>query len=84
MPRYYQPYSSTSALVIEKGKKLSDIQKLKPQQVAIIEKWIRDENKNPDDVVFVPLMGKFNFGLVMLDAKTGEIVGMEGIDPTWY
>ena len=84
MPRYYQPYSSASALAIEKGKKLSDIQKLKPQQVAIIEKWIRDENKNPDDVVFVPLMGKFNFGLVMLDAKTGEIVSMEGIDPTWY
>ena len=84
MPRYYQPYATVAKTAVAKGKKLSDIRQLKPQQAEILSKWIRAEKRNPDDVVFVPLKGRLGYGLVMLDAKTGNIVSMEGIDPAWY
>jgi hypothetical protein len=27
---------------------------------------------------------RLGYGLAMLDAKTGEILSMKGIDPSWY
>ena len=84
MSRYYQPYATVAKTAITKGKNLSDIRRLKPQQAEILSKWILAEKRNPDDVVFVPLQGRLGYGLVMLDIKTGNIVSMEGIDPSWY
>ncbi len=84
MPRYYQPYATVAKTAVARGKTLADIQRLKPQQVEILSQWIRAEKRNPNDVVFVPLMGKNSYGLVMLDSKTGDIVSMEAIDPAWY
>jgi hypothetical protein len=83
-PRHYQPYATTAAMAIAEGKPLSTIQAKAPRQAKIVEDWLRAEGKEPGAVVFVPLKARLGYGLAMLDAKTGDILSMKGIDPEWY
>lgn len=84
MPRYYQPYATATKTAIEKGKKLSSIQAANPAQGKLVADWIQSENRDAGQVVFVPLKCRLGYGLVMLDEKSGEIISMKAIDPSWY
>jgi hypothetical protein len=83
-PRFYQPYSTVVATAIAQGKPLSAIQAAAPEQAKTVEEWLHAEGKDPAAVVFVPVKARLGYGLAMLDAKTGEILSMKGIDPSWY
>jgi hypothetical protein len=84
MPRYYQPYIAAAPAVADHGRTLPMIEKSSPQQAKVLLDWIRSENRKPNTVCFLPLKAKLGFGLVMLDVKTGAIIGMKAIAPSWY
>lgn len=72
-PSYWQPYNAKDAL--EKARPLSVLYKQYPKQVQDIDKAIRNMGHTADALRFIPLLSRKENWSVLLDAKTGEIVG---------
>lgn len=84
MPRYYQPYNEAAQAAAASGITLARVQQIKPLQAKELLDWTKAKKRKPDTVTFVPLNGRLGYGLVMLDARSGDIVSMKAIDPSWY
>ena len=79
-PSYWQPYSDSAKLALKRSRPLSDLLKHYPDKVQDINKTIKKISRVASDLRFLPLVARETNWSVLLDAKTGEIVGFVQYD----
>ena len=79
-PSYWQPYSDSAKLALKRSRPLSDLLKHYPDKVQDINKTIEKISRVASDLRFLPLVARETNWSVLLDAKTGEIVGFVQYD----
>jgi hypothetical protein len=75
MPKYYVPYESDLAQVIKRVQSIDQLKKLNPTLGSEIDRAIVGLGKAQSDVGFLPLKGAHKDATVILDKKTGAILG---------
>ena len=79
-PSYWLPYSDSAKLALKRSRPLSDLLKHYPDKVQDINKTIEKISRVASDLRFLPLVARETNWSVLLDAKTGEIVGFVQYD----
>lgn len=74
-PSYWQPYGHSVKAVLEKARPLVYLYRQYPSHVQDIKVEVRKTGRTAEDLKFVPLMARKTDWSVLLDAKTGVIVG---------
>lgn len=74
-PSYWQPYSDSARAAVERSRPVSDLLKHYPDHVQAIKQEIKKTGRTAAELRFLPLVARETNWSVLLDAKTGEIVG---------
>ncbi len=74
-PSYWQPYSSSARAAVERSRPVSDLIKHYPYHAQAINQEIKKTGRMADELRFLPLVARETNWSVLLDAKTGEVVG---------
>ena len=80
-PQFYVPYSDRAIDAAKDGELLRDLLKRRPETQSEFNSFLRKIGRNSDDVAYFPLVAKAKTITVLVDAKTGAILGMVPIDP---
>ena len=81
LPKYYAPYSENVAEVLKEAKPLAKLRKLSASHNQSVEDFLQKQGKPEQNYAYVPIWARLDFMTVVLDAKTGAVVGMLDVDP---
>lgn len=76
LPKYYVPYAQQQKKAAAKGRPLADAVKDGGALAAHIQKYLAPTGRNAADLKFMPMQTRRGWGLVLIDAGTGEIVAL--------
>ncbi|AZP10995.1 TfpX/TfpZ family type IV pilin accessory protein [Undibacterium parvum] len=79
-PSFWQPYSLSIPDVLSKARPLSSMYSAYPKRVAEIKEELKKINRLPDDLRFLPLTGRQENWSILVDAKSGEVLGYLPVD----
>jgi hypothetical protein len=79
-PSFWQPYSLSIPDVLSKARPLSSMYLAYPQRGAEISEELKKINRLPDEVKFLPLTGRQKNWSILVDAKSGEVLGYLPVD----
>lgn len=79
-PSFWQPYSSSAKDALGRSRPVSVLINHYPAQAEAIAKETKRIARSVDDLRFLPLVARESNWSVLLDAKTGEIVGYVQFD----
>ena len=80
-PEFWSLYAEKQKMALEKSHPLEDLRKARPESTSTIDQLVNESGGDIDQLRFVPALlpnGQFT---VILDANSGEVVGMLMIDP---
>lgn len=84
-PKFYVPFEQGVAQVNYRFKLLSELRPDKPEVAAKVQQWLTANNRQADDVRWLPLQLQSGAGsrawTVLLDAKTSRPIGALDVDP---
>ena len=80
-PEYYVDYESEAQTVLAHSENLGILRSTSPAAVPIVNKWLAKQHRSESDVVWVPVVARISSLTMLLDAKTGEVLGAVPIDP---
>lgn len=81
LPKYYVPYADIAADVLKKARLLSTLGKDKPGAGDAVRSFVARSGRPESDFVYVPLVGRGDTMVAVLDARAAKIVGYLPIDP---
>jgi hypothetical protein len=80
-PQYFVPYAELAAEALERSKPAARLRKAHPEEAAEIDAALRRAERGIDDVRYLPLKARARDYSVLLDAKTGAILGFAKVNP---
>lgn len=80
-PRYYLEYASHAPQMLTHAKSLEALQKALPNATETINAWLSAQSRTTNDVVWLPLTGARATLTILLDSRSGEVLGTLPIDP---
>lgn len=80
-PQYYVPYAELVGEAVKRSKPISELRKRHPEEAVRIEGDLKRLGRSEDDTRFLPLRARKKDHCVLLDAKSGEVVGFLELDP---
>ena len=80
-PDLYVPYESMKAQVAKAAKPLAELAKRQPQDAPVIKSFVTASGRTEDAVGFVPMKARNRDMAVVVDKKTGDIVGIVPVNP---
>lgn len=99
-PQYYVPFDQVKNRALNIGKRADDLivtSRLAStpggaiknkfgrfERPELIRSWSGDLNMSTERIVLIPLKGSTDYGVVAVNADSGDILGARAIDPWWY
>jgi len=81
MPEYYVEYQEMIPEILANSFPLLAGKNASEQAVSIMRDAAKNYGKNPDDVHFMHLGSARGFAVMLVDAKTGQVIGPVNVDP---
>jgi hypothetical protein len=81
MPEYYVEYQEMIPDILANSFPLLAGKNASEQAVSIMRDAAKNYGKNPDDVHFMRLGSSRGFAVMLVDAKTGQVIGPVNINP---
>ena len=80
-PRYYAPYDAVRDQVKAAAMPISRLRKINPAKAAEVDRAIASMGKKEEELRFLPLRAGKQDVAVLVDAKTGDVLGYAALDP---
>jgi hypothetical protein len=80
-PQHYVPYDSVRGEVRDKALPLETLRKRNPARAGEVASTLTSLGRKEDEVRFLPLRAGRAYLAVLVDAKTGEILRITGLNP---
>lgn len=80
-PDMWMDYSAALPQVMAAAKPLSALLKMIPESREPVQKALRETEIQTQDVVYLPLVSRMHFSVVLLDIKTGLPLAYIAVDP---
>jgi len=81
LPDLYVPYEDEKAHAGEKAKPLAELAKTQPQDAPVIKSFVTGSGRAEDTIGFLPMKARNRDMAVVVDKKTGDIVGIVPVNP---
>lgn len=82
LPKYYVSYDKVVPALLKRAKPLAQLHKINPQAGLILDRWLAKHRTQTDaNTVWLPLMTRRTSLIMLVDGKTGTILGALPIDP---
>lgn len=81
LPRYYVPFSDVVADLKAKAQPLDALLKAKPDAKAEIDRAIARSETRRERLAWVPVLGRLEAGVALVDLARGEVVAVVPVDP---
>jgi hypothetical protein len=81
LPDLYVPYEGVKARAGEKAKPLAELAKRQPQDAPIIKSFVTGSGRTEDAIGFLPMKARNRDMAVVVDRKSGDIVGIVPVNP---
>jgi hypothetical protein len=81
LPDLYAPYSAARAEAAQKARPLAELIKRQPGDAATIRAFLAQAGRTEDGVAFLPMKARNQDMTVLVDKKTGDIVGIVPVYP---
>jgi hypothetical protein len=81
LPQLHVPYYTMANEVMGKSRPIDELKKVNPTQAAEIDAWIAKRGYNEQTAKFQPIRISASEFVVMLDAKTGAVIGIAPFRP---
>lgn len=79
-PDLWQPYEQAIPVILKAARPISLLKSRFAAQGEQIDDAVALTKRNPQEIVFVPMVGRKTFWTVLLDAKSAEILGYMPLD----
>ena len=80
-PDLYVPYEDVKTLAGKAGKPLAELAKHQPQDAPLIKSFISGSGRAEDAIGYLPMKARNHDMAVVVDKKTGDIVGIVPVNP---
>ena len=80
-PDLWQPYANAIPDILKAAKPVRELKARHKDQSQTIDELLRGEGRNPENVVYLPLIGRKSFWTAFLDPVTADIVATLPLDP---
>ncbi|APV51717.1 hypothetical protein BWI17_19715 [Betaproteobacteria bacterium GR16-43] len=80
-PQYYVPYEQLAQQAAKKAKPLAALRKQVPDASAEIDRAVAKAGKAESELAYLPVKGRARVYSVVLDAKSGAILGFAEVNP---
>lgn len=80
-PQYYVKYEVLAAQALKRAKPVSDLRRRHPDEAALIDTALQKAGRRDDDTRFLPLKARSRDYSVLLDARSGAVVGFIELIP---
>jgi hypothetical protein len=80
-PQYYVDYEMLAAKALGKSKPYSVLRRRHPESLAVLDKRLAELGKREEEVRFLPLKARKTDYCVLLDAKSGAVLGFLELYP---
>ena len=81
LPRYYVPFAEIVADLKAKAQPLAALEKRKPEAKAAFDKAIAASGVPRASLAWVPVIGRLEVGVAIVDTTRGEVVAVVPVDP---
>jgi len=81
LPDLYVPYSTVRAEAAQRARPLAELTKRQPGDAARLKGFLADNGKTEDAVGFLPMKARNVDMTVIVDKKTGQVVGIVPVYP---
>ena len=81
LPKYYRPYGTAKEKQLKNAQPLETLRHKKPQYETLISDWLAKSGRSPDTVAWLPLTSRKTDMVMLIDAKTAEVLQPLAIDP---
>jgi hypothetical protein len=81
LPELYVPYSAVRGEAAQKSRPLAELTKRQPGAAATIRGFLADAGRTEDAVAFLPMKARNVDMTVIVDKKTGDVVGIVPVYP---
>jgi hypothetical protein len=81
MPKYYSDMETSSAIFLAKAKPLDALKAIKGNDPAAIAEFVKTLGRELSTVKYVPLKGKSKNAVLVVDAKTGQLLSIAQFKP---
>lgn len=86
LPELYVPYEEVAPDAVKKAKPLSRLRSQNaahPDELADLDRLVAKSGRPIDDLGYLPLQVRNGSMSVIVDGKTGAVLGMVALDPWW-
>jgi hypothetical protein len=80
-PEYYVPYSDESPNLLSRASPLASLRTSKPAAGPLLDAWLKEQQRDESKVVWLPVIARKAGLTMLLDAKSGAVLGALPIDP---
>jgi hypothetical protein len=80
-PKYYLPYSPNSRATLRKSRAVADLRALNPAEGGRIDRFLDEHGRSDATVRYLPVRTRGEFLTAMLDAESGEFLGLLALRP---
>jgi len=81
MPKYYADYADVAQMLLGKAKSLDELKMLHDENAPIVDAWLSDHQRNPADIVWLPLNARRANLAMLLDKRTGQPLDAVSANP---
>lgn len=83
LPEHYRPLDALRATMLEQLRPMGELRKLNELDEAAWQKLLAEFGRAEADLGYVPMAAKVQDGAAILDAKTGELLGLRLLTPNF-
>ena len=81
MPQFYVEYRQVALKLLANARPLKADNGVSAEAAAALQEAARGYGRQPEELRFMPLRSSRGFAAMLLDGKTGEVVGPADVDP---
>lgn len=80
-PKFYVDYDDEARNLLARAKRLESLRKRRPQAAYQLDRWLDKHSRKDMDVAWIPVVARESSLTMLLDSKTGAVLGALPIDP---
>jgi hypothetical protein len=81
MPKYFVDYSQVAKKLLTKSKLLEEGKGLSPKDAQSLQLAAESYGYKKEDLRYLPLASSRGFAVILVNAKTGDVIGAANVDP---
>jgi hypothetical protein len=80
-PKHFVAYGAESASLLKRAHPLSDLRAKKPSDAPVLDAWLAAHARSEDEVMWMPLVARKAVMVMLVDARSGAVIGPLEINP---